>query len=83
MINNELIRLKRDTYQWVLEIARQGRDKDGNAKTQWDTSYHATLEQVASNIARDLAVDVKELDQLIKVYDEFLFNLTQLLEAQQ
>lgn len=79
MINNELMRLKRDTYQWTLELARQGQDKNGNAKTQWVTSYHATLDQVANKVARDLAVDVDDLNQLINVYDEFLFNLSQLL----
>jgi hypothetical protein len=51
MINiGEKYKLQRDAHCWILHEARLGRDRHGNPKTNWRTTYHADLRQAANKI---------------------------------
>ena len=62
-------KLERDRYQWILHLAMVGKDKDGNPKTSWIQSYHATLRQVANSILEHTSESRETVEDLILHFD--------------
>jgi len=56
-----------DKHNWILTENYDGKDRDGNAKTQSRESYYATLEQCCNAIIQR---DAKHAETLNEVIDE-------------
>ena len=84
LIVNDTFTITKDKYQFVLSQQVEGKDKHGNPKESFKTSYHATLRQVSDKIiASGLVSDnvVYSLSELYNKLEQLEQNLTNKLEC--
>jgi len=75
-------RLHADKYQYILEIRKDGKDKDGNHKDQWSQSYYPKISQVCSAIANDLMIDeVNSKESLLDAFNAVTVAVNELTSA--
>ncbi len=47
-----------DKYQHILNTRSDGQDKDGNAKDQWNKTFHASFEQVGRAVINNEMINM-------------------------
>lgn len=76
---NKRFGIRCDKYNWILDIYREGKDKDGNPKEQKTEQFFGQLEHVAGYILNVLGESCESLDDLIELYTIKKEELTELL----
>jgi len=66
---SENYKVERDRYNWMLHSAYIGKDRNGNAKTHWHTTYHADFRQIANRICTHEAEAAQSLADMVQSFD--------------
>ena len=52
---------------WSVDTPREGKDKDGNPKTQYRQTYHPNLAQCLGKVRKELSKDCESVAELISL----------------
>lgn len=68
---NERFSFERDKYQWLLHDSHMGKpNKEGVSNLQTKTSYHGSLDQVASQIIERECGECQSMTELLTLLNQ-------------
>jgi len=70
IIVNGKYQIKKDKYNWILSEAYIGVDRQGNDKTQYKASYHATIKQVCNAIIDRELSDCDSIQEVLSILSD-------------
>jgi len=81
VVLSDSYKVEKDSKCWMLHTAYEGKDKNGNKKTNWHTTFHASLKQVADRVCSREAEEANSLHELLQAFEDAASRIENCIEG--